>query len=131
MPRAFAAISYLQGSPGGSFGGSPTGATLNGNGQTIDVLGAESAQQLEVQETAGGTATLTLQGSFDGNTWYAAGYQQVDGIAAPTRSIAPIAIAANAKHVYQILDPYPQLQAVLSAVAGGATVIARVYQIGS
>lgn len=129
MPRSFATIQYLQGTPPGVTGAAPGGITVNGNGQAADMLGLNGGSLLEIQELNGGSATATVQinGSFDGITWYACGYQQVDATAAPARAIAAISVTAGAKHVYQILDNYPQLQAVVSAVALGATLLIRSY----
>lgn len=131
MPRQWSSVDLLQGSVPFN-GGAVSGAATNGNGTVIDAAGIDAALQIEIQEVGGGTATVTLQGSFDGTTnWYGIGYQQVDGAAAPTRAITAITVAANSKHVYQTLDPYPLVQAVLSAVAGGAQVIVRAYSVGS
>lgn len=105
-------------------------ATANGNGTSLPVEGVDSAIQLEVVETAGGTCTLALQGSFDaGANWYALGYQQVDNTASPARAVANLSVGANSAHVYQVLDPYPQMRAVISAVAGGASVSVRAYTV--
>lgn len=112
---------YLQGSAG-------AGATANGNGTSEYVGGFLGAQQVEIVESGGGTATIALQGSMDGVTWYSMGYQQIDGQATLSRSVSAIAVAANSAHVYQLLDPYRQLRAVLSAVAGAA-VTARAYLV--
>lgn len=104
-------------------------ATANGNGTPAQVSGYTGAQQVEVSETAGGTCTLTLQGSFDGANWYSIGYQQVDGLATLARAVAAISVTANMRHVYQILDPYPQVRAVISSIATGGTVTARMYAV--
>lgn len=125
MPRAWSQIEVLQGNKD-----TLVGATANGNGFVADTLGVDSAQQVEIQEQIGGTATVTIQGSLDGATWYAVGYQQVDAVAAPTRAAAAIGVLANAKHIYQVLDPYPQLRAVISAIAA-AQVLIRLYEIGT
>ena len=103
-------------------------ATANGNGTPVYVGGFTGAQQVEVRETGGGTCTLALQGSFDGTNWYAAGYQQVDGVASPARATANISVTANMAHVYQVLDPYPQLRAVVSASAS-ETVTVKLYMV--
>lgn len=104
-------------------------ATTNGNGTSIEVEGFLAAQQIEVAESAGGTCTLALQGSFDGTNWFAAGYQQIDNTASLTRAVANISVTASSRHVYQLLDPYPQVRAVVSAVAGGATVTVKLYAV--
>lgn len=116
-------IQYLQGS-------ASAGATANGNGTVLEGYGYTGAVQIEVNETAGGTCTLALQGSFDGGAnWYAVGYQQVDSITVPARSVANVSVVASSKHVYQILDPYPVYRAVISAVAGGCTLFVRAYLV--
>lgn len=104
-------------------------ATANGNGTQADCAGVLSAQQVEITETAGGSATVALQGSFDSLNWYAIGYQQVDNQATVTRAVANLAVTANSKHVYQLLDPYPQTRAVISAIAGGGSVNVRLYGV--
>ena len=104
-------------------------ATANGNGTPINADAFLTAQQVEIAETAGGTATVTLQGSFDGTNWYSAGYQQVDAIASLTRSVSGVSVTANSRHVYQLLDPYPQIRAVLGSVAGGANVTVKAYLV--
>jgi hypothetical protein len=119
-------LEYLQGSPSSAVQGA-TGATANGNGNVVYTAGYNGAIILEIQETAGGTATVALQGSFDKNTWYAVGYQQIDNIATPARAVANLAVAASVGHVYGVIDRYPFMRAVLSAVAGGAAVIVRLY----
>ena len=111
--------------------GTFAGATANGNGTSHNADDFVGAQIIEIRETAGGTATITLQGSFDGTQWYSVGYYQTDANASLTRTVTGISVTANAKHVYQVLDPYPQVRAVLSAVAGGAAVIVRGYLVGA
>lgn len=101
-------------------------ATANGNGTAVPVDGCNGAQQVEIVESAGGTCTVTLQGSMDGTNWYGVGYQQVDAVASPGRSVSGISVLANSKHVYQVLDPYRQLRAVISAISA-ATVTVSVY----
>ena len=128
MPRAWSSLEYLQGAPA-TGGAAVTGAPINGNGTDVDAQGAVGASVIEVQELAGGTATLTVQGSFDGTTWYSLGLQQTDATAAPARSVSAISVTANMRHVYQVLDQYPQIRAVLSAVAG-ASVVSRLYISG-
>lgn len=114
------AIQYLQGTPG-----SP--ATVTGNGATASTAGYTGAIQVELVESAGGTATVYFEGSFDGGTnWYQVGFYQVDGNASLTRTAASVSVTANMKHVYQILDPYPQLRARISAISA-ASVLVRAY----
>lgn len=103
-------------------------ATANGNGTPLDSHGFDAAIQFEVVEGNTGTVTLNIEGSFDGNNWYAVGYQQVDNTAAPTRQVAAISVLQNSKHVYQILDPYPSYRARLSSISS-ATVTVRAYQV--
>jgi hypothetical protein len=123
MGQQATAIQYLQGS-------SSAGATANGNGTPALTDGFNGALQLEVVESGGGTCTLTLQGSFDGGSnWDAVGYQQVDGVATLARAVSALSVTANMKHVYQLLDPYPQVRAVVSAVAGGCAVMVRLYMV--
>jgi hypothetical protein len=99
-------------------------ATGNVNGTVATVPGYSGPQTIEVNETAGGTCTLSIEGSFDGVNWYAVGYFQVDNILAPARAVAAISVAASSKHVYSLLDNYSQIRARISAVAGGCTLTA-------
>lgn len=103
-------------------------ATATGNGTVADTAGFASAL-LEVQETAGGTATATVvpEGSFDGTTWYALGFQPIDAQATLTRTVTAISVTASAKHVYQVLDFYPQMRARISAIANSASINAKLY----
>lgn len=104
-------------------------ATANGNGTISNSRSALGyGMVLEIQETAGGTATIALQGSFDGTQWYAVGYELIDNTAAPARAVANISVTADMVHSYAVLDVYPQTRAVLSAVAGGATVTVRLLR---
>lgn len=109
-------------------------ATANGNGTAAIVGGYTGAIQVEIVESGGGTATVALQGALAqpgaaSPNWYSVGYQQIDGLATLARSVSAISVAANSKHVYQVLDPYVLLQAVLSSVAGGAVVTVKVYAV--
>lgn len=94
-------------------------ATTNGNGSTLDLtnIGANCRVYLFVEESAGGTCTLTLTGATDGafTNAYAPGYQRVDNQATLTRAVAAISVTASLKAVYQILDFYPQLRAAISS----------------
>lgn len=101
-------------------------ATTVTTGTVASVDGFNGVQNLELQETAGGTATVQLQGSMDGTVWYAAGYQQVDSVADPMRSVTAISVTANTAHVYEVLDGYRLLRANITAISA-ASVTARVY----
>lgn len=101
-------------------------ATTTTTGTTASADGFNGVQNVEIQETAGGTATIALQGSMDGTTWYAAGYQQVDGVNDPMRTVTAVTVAANSAHVYEVLDGYRFLRANITAISG-ASVNARVY----
>jgi hypothetical protein len=105
-----------------------TAATTTGVGTQATVAGYNGAQLVEIQESAGGTATVALQGSNDGIVWYSVGYQQVDGVTSPVRSVGAIGVTANSQHVYQVLDAYRYLRANITAIAA-ASVLARVYAI--
>jgi len=86
---------------------------------------------VEVVETNGGTCTIALQGSIDGVNWYVLGYQLLDNTAAPARAIANLSVLANTHRVYQVLDPYFQIRAVVSAVAANPIVTVKVYATGT
>jgi hypothetical protein len=105
------------------------GQTAAANGTQISTDGFNGALQMEVVESGGGTCTLTIEGSFDGLNWYAVGYQQIDATASLARAVTGISVTANSKHVYQLLDPYPQTRARTSSPAGGVNVTARVYMV--
>jgi hypothetical protein len=102
--------------------------TTAGNGAVASVSGYGGAQNVEIVEGQGGTATVTLQGSFDGTNWYSVGYQQIDATASPARAVIGISVTSSSKGVYQVLDQYPMLRAVVSAVTG-AKITAKLYQV--
>ena len=117
-------VTYLQGANGAP-------ATANGNGSAADSSLFLQAQIVEISETNGGTATVTLEGSFDGTNWYSVGYQQTDAISSLTRASGGISVTANSRHVYQVLDPYPQIRARISSLASSANITAKLYAVGS
>lgn len=91
-------------------------ATVDGNGAYADVAGLNGPQTLELNNSAAGTTSVTIEGSFDGITWYACGFEQLDATANPSRSVSPIAVTGNPfAHVYAILDPYSRIRARMSA----------------
>ncbi len=105
-------------------------ATADGTGTPAPTDGFNGAQMLEIQKSGSGTCTATIEGSYDGSTWYAAGYQQVDGVASPARAASGLAIGAgNVAHVYQVLDRYPQVRLRLSGTAGAISLSANLYAI--
>lgn len=105
-------------------------ATANGNGITAPTDGFNGAQMLDLQKSGTGTATATIEGSYDGSTWYAVGYQQVDGVASLARAASGISVSAGSfNHVYQILDIYPQIRLRLSSVAGSISLTANLYAV--
>lgn len=94
-------------------------AKTAGNGSAQSLAGFNGARMLQLDNTdSAGTATVQLQGSFDGTNWFNVGYQQVDATAAPARSVTGISVAANTHHVYQVLDYYGWLRAVISSPSG-------------
>lgn len=115
-------IFYLQGT-------GDAGATANGNGLPADLEGfTGDTMLLEIAETAGGTATVTLAGSLDGTNWITGvGYELVDATASPARAVAALSVSANTRHAYAVLDKFPQVRAVLSSSAGGSSVTVRLY----
>jgi hypothetical protein len=104
-------------------------ATTNVNGGVADLEGFAGPVLFEVNETFGGTCTLTPQGSFDGTTWYTAGFQPVGATASPARTITAVSVTASMKQSYQLLDLYPQVRAVISAIAGGGVVTVKLYAV--
>jgi hypothetical protein len=120
-------VRWLQGS---SYG---TPANANGNGNLGEVSGVTGAIMAEVVESAGGTATLNLEGSMDATfaNAYLLGYQAVNGQSALARAAAALSVTANLKAVYQILDPYPFIRARISAIAGSALIVVRLYYVAN
>lgn len=108
-------------------------ATANGNGVLGEVSGVTGAIMAEVVESAGGTATLNLEGALDANftNAYLLGYQPVNGQSALARAAVALSVTANLKAVYQILDPYPFIRARISAIAGGALIVVRLYYVAN
>ena len=101
-----------------------TPATANGAGTSGKAGGYLGSQVLDILEQGGGTATVTIMGRTRTTApWVPVGYQQVDGVTSPVRSVAAITVAAGSYHVYQILDPYHDIQAWVSGVAGGAKLV--------
>lgn len=105
------------------------GVSANGNSANQDTNGFLSAQQIEIVESNGGTATLTIQGTFDGTNFYSCGYQLVDNTASPARAVAGIAVTANSRHVYQVLDPYPYLRINVASVASSPVLTVKLYAV--
>jgi hypothetical protein len=116
---------FLQGT------GYAAGAGANGNGVIGETSGITGTIMMEVVENGGGTATLNIEGAMDQTFTnnYIVGYQRVDGQAALTRAAAALSVTAALKGVYQILDPYPFIRARISAIAGGAAIIVRLYAV--
>jgi hypothetical protein len=105
-------------------------ASADGNGSVAPTDGFNGAQMIEIQKTGTGTTTATVEGSFDGTTWYAAGYYQVDGNASLSRAASGISVGAGAvAHVYQILDLYPMIRLRLSGTAGAISLTANLYAV--
>jgi hypothetical protein len=102
-------------------------AAANGNGTAIPSDQFPAGSIAEIVESAGGTCTVAFQGSFDGTNWYAIGYQKIDATASPARAVTAISVSASTGAVYQLLDSYPQVRAVIASVAGGAVVTVKVF----
>lgn len=107
---------------------SPNPIVANGSTVGLDCSGW-SRQMVEINETAGGTATVQFQGSFDGTNWYTVGQYRIDAAAAPTRSVTALSVTANLKAVIQLLDLYPLVRLTTSALAGNASIIASFYGV--
>ncbi len=103
-------------------------ATADGNGTPANVEGMDRYQLVEVVETLGGTCTLALQGSLDGSTWYAVRYQRVDNTASVAVAVANLSVTASTQHVYQLLDYYPQVRAVVSS-SSSESVNVKLYAV--
>lgn len=100
------------------------GATVTGAGTTSHTETAAAGTLLaEVQETAGGTATVQFQGSFDGSTWYSLGYERVDATGSPSRVVTDLSVSANMAHVYALLDIYPLTRANVSAISSATVTV--------
>ena|SRR5579864_4086991 len=100
-------------------------SAADGNGTVADTAGLAGSWTLEINNGGAGTATITIEGSYDGITWYACGYAQIDAQSTLTRSVAAIAVGATPfAHVYAILDYYSRLRARQSGSAGGPSITA-------
>jgi hypothetical protein len=100
-------------------------SAADGNGTPADVSGLAGTQTLELVNTGTGTATITIEGSYDGSTWYACGYAQMDAQATLTRSVSAISVTASPfAHTYAILDQYSRIRARQSASAGAPSITA-------
>jgi hypothetical protein len=101
-------------------------AVANANGTTISTDGYNGALQLLVSNGAG-TATLTVQGSYDNFATTQSALpvglillsDNVNGTNTARSVISGvISVASNDTTLYQVSEPYPYLQAVLSASSG-------------
>jgi hypothetical protein len=100
-------------------------AATDGNGTPADITGLAGTQTLELSNATAGTATITIEGSYDGVTWYACGYAQQDGQSSLVRSVAAISVTASPfAHVYQILDQYSRMRARQSSSSGSPAITA-------
>ena len=101
-----------------------TPATVNGAGLSGYAAGYLGSQVVDIQEVKGGTATVTIMGKMrHQGPWVLVGYQQVDGVVSPVRSVSPIAVTARSYHVYQILDPYRDIQAWVSSISSAGVIV--------
>jgi hypothetical protein len=114
---------------------SPLTATLHSsvsvaaNGIHQELYGFGVKPLVEISETNGGTATVTLEGSFDGTNWYSVGYQQIDATASPSRAASGISVSANTRHVYEVLDRSPYFRARISSPSTTPKVTVRLYAL--
>jgi hypothetical protein len=100
-------------------------AVVNGNGTVADFSGYTGTASVEIINTGTGSATCTLEGSFDQVNWYAIGFMQIDGQANPTRAAAGIAVGATPfAHIYALLDAYNFIRARISGAAGSLALTA-------
>lgn len=94
-------------------------ASADGNGTVADFTGLAGAILLEVVNTGTGSTTLAIEGSFDGVTWYACGYYQIDGNANPTRAAGDYAVTASPfAHILSLADSYYKFRARLHGTTG-------------
>lgn len=105
-----------------------TAQTGNANGVALASDGYKTLF-LEVAEANVGTATLNLEGSYDGTNWYAVGYQRVDAQASPARAVTGFSVTQNGRFVLQVLDQYPNFRARTSGNSGSVTVKAYALPI--
>ena len=123
-------VAWLDSQTGGPlptrFAGSPIIA--NGSTTALDVSGYKT-QYVELNETAGGTATVQFQGSFDAVNWYTIGQARVDGQATTTRSVTAASVTANLKAVWNLIDIYPLIRLTTTALAGSASITASFYGV--
>ena len=103
-------------------------ATTNVNGLDGDLEGYTGPVYFEINETLGGTCTITPQVSFDGTTWYTAGFQPISATLAPARTITAISVTASLKQTYQLLDLGPQVRFPISASAAQSVTV-KLYAV--
>jgi hypothetical protein len=113
-------------------GSGPLGTPLiknvvaNGNGVWTDLSGWKVVY-LEIIEGAGGTATLTIQGSLNGTQVYTLATAPVGG--ATITYTGTVAVTANQAIYYTLRDLAPLVRVNVAAVAGGASVSVNVYAL--
>jgi hypothetical protein len=113
--------------------GGPSGskffAGIVANGQTPNMrFDGWKTIYLEIFETAGGTATLAIDGTLDGTHYSVLPVQRVDGQTSYTQVIS-IPVTANMRQIWQVLVPYPLLSAIVSAYAASANINANFYAL--
>ena len=98
-------------------------AAADGNGAYASVAGYSGPITVELTNSGTGTTSANLEGSFDGSTWYAIGFFQIDATAALVRSVSAISVTASTfAHVYSILDTYNLIRCRLSGSSGTPSV---------
>jgi hypothetical protein len=84
--------------------------------------GIDGAIMAYIIENNVGTATLNIEGSYDGKLWFAVGYYTVVAAstsqATLTRSVSSLAVVQNTAYVLQLLDAYPLVRIRPSASTG-------------
>lgn len=106
----------------------PNPIIANGSTTAMDVSGYDR-QYIELNETAGGTATVQFQGSYDSVNWYTIGQARVDAQATTTRSVTAASVTASSKTVWNLIDLYPLIRLTTSALAGNASIVASFYGV--
>lgn len=101
--------------------------TANGQSGVIDVSGFKTFE-LEIIESGGGTATLTIQGSLDGAHFHNLVTAPLDGATTITYT-ATVSVTANQSILYTLRDPVPLLRVSTASLAGGAVIAVNLYAL--
>jgi hypothetical protein len=104
-----------------------SGQSTDGNSPAFDIRGLTGQKTVEVANSTAGTCSLKFQGSYDGVTWYAMGYHEIDSQTTLTRKAGNQAITANFTGVYVLEDEYDYFRINQNSSAGGPSITATFH----